>query len=103
MATCRGCVRRSSLYPSGNADTFSADALALIGKTHALLREHSDAFTSLEPTPLVPTLSESIFANRFPSGGKVVWTLFNAGGQPFEGAVLRIPHRAGWLEGKTLT
>lgn len=83
------------LYLSGNASTVSGDALALIRKTHALLREHADAFTSLDPMPLIPTLSESVCANRFPAGRKVVWTFFNAGTKPFEAAVLRIPHPVG--------
>jgi hypothetical protein len=84
-----------ALYLSGDSTVFSRDCLALIRKTHGILREHADAFTSLEPMPLVSTLSPAIHANRFPSKGKCVWTLMNGQLSDFEGPVLSVPHRAG--------
>jgi hypothetical protein len=47
-----------AIYLSGDASLFSPACLALIRKTHGILREHADAFTSMEPMPLVPTLSD---------------------------------------------
>jgi hypothetical protein len=84
-----------ALYLSGDASLFSPACLALIRKTHGILREHADAFTSMEPMPLVPTLSDGIHANRFPAARKCVWTLMNSNATPFDGAVLNIPHREG--------
>ena len=83
------------LYLSGDTNLFSPACLALIRKTHALLREHAEAFTSLDPTPLVPTLNPAVQANRFPVRRNVVWTLMHTGASPFEGPTLRVPHRAG--------
>jgi hypothetical protein len=83
------------LYLSGNAGRFSAGCLTLIRKTHSILRENAAAFMSLDPVPLVPTLNESVYANRFPAERIVVWTIFNSGSEPFSGPVLRIPHREG--------
>lgn len=83
------------LYLSGDTNLFSPACLALIRKTHALLREHAEAFTSLDPTPLVPTLNPTVQANRFPARRSVVWTLWHADHAPFAGPVLRVPHRAG--------
>ena len=83
------------LYLSGDVSLFSPACLALIRKTHALLREHSAAFTSLEPTPLVSTLNSAVQANRFPARQSVVWTLLHTGASPIAGPVLRVPHRAG--------
>jgi hypothetical protein len=83
------------LYLSGNAGAFTPGCRALIRKTHALLREHADAFTSLEPEPLVSTLQGAVHANRFPAARRVVWTLYNAGTQPVAGPVLSVPHRPG--------
>jgi hypothetical protein len=83
------------LYLSGEASLFSPACLALLRKTHALLREHAEAFTSLEPTPLVPTLNPAVQANRFPARRGVVWTLFHTGATPLDGPVLRVPRRAG--------
>jgi hypothetical protein len=83
------------LYLSGDVSLFSPGCLALIRKTHALLRAHAEAFTSLDPTPLVPTLNPAVQANRFPARRSVVWTLIHTGTAPFEGPMLRVPHRAG--------
>jgi hypothetical protein len=83
------------LYLSGQASSFSPACLALIQKTHAVLRKYADAFTSLDPLPLVPTLDEKVCANRFPSERRVVWTLFNTVAQPFVGPALRVTHRPG--------
>lgn len=83
------------LYLSGQASSFSPACLALIRKTHAVLRKYADAFTSLDPLPLVPTLDDKVCANRFPSERRVVWTLFNTAAQPFEGSALRVTHRPG--------
>lgn len=83
------------LYLSGKTDAYSPGCLALIRKTHALLRGHADAFTSLQPMPLVPTLNEAVCANAFPADRCVVWTLFNAGAQACEGPALCVAHRPG--------
>jgi hypothetical protein len=83
------------LYLSGNTSLFSPGCLALIRKTHALLREHIDAFTSLDPTPLVSTLNPAVQVNRFPGRRSVVWTLLHTGAAPVDGPVLRVPHRVG--------
>lgn len=83
------------LYLSGQASSFSPACLALIRKTHAVLQEYAVAFTSLDPMPLVPTLNEAVYANRFPSARCVAWTLFNTSAKPCEGPVLRVVHRPG--------
>lgn len=81
------------LYLSGDISLFSPGCLALIRKTHAVLRANTEAFTSLDPTPLVPTLNPAVRANRFPARRSVVWTLLHTGGSPLDGPVLRVPHR----------
>lgn len=83
------------LYLSGDVTLFSPACLAEIRRTHALLREHVEAFTSLDPTPLVPTLNTAVHANRFPARRSVVWTLWHTGATPYEGPALRVSHRTG--------
>jgi hypothetical protein len=82
-------------YLSGEASHFLPACLVLIRKTHALRREHAEAFTSLDPTPLVSTLNSAMHAYRFPARRSVVWTFLHTGAAPLEGSVLRVPHRAG--------
>ncbi|MBN1342259.1 MAG: hypothetical protein JXQ73_06245 [Phycisphaerae bacterium] len=85
------------IWLEGPADEwFAPETLATIRKCHAILRQHRDAFTSDDPTPLVPTLAHGVFANRFPTEGKEVWTLYNARHRTVRGELLRVPHRAGW-------
>ncbi len=66
-----------------------------IAKTHAVLRKYQDAFRGMEPLPLVPTLVEGLYANQFPGGHRVAWTLYNAGDLKIRGEVLKVPHRDG--------
>ncbi len=54
-------------------------------------REHREAFLSERPEPLVPTLVEGVYANRWPVKDRVVYTLYNATGQAVSGPVLRVP------------
>ena len=84
------------IWLEGPADEwFRPETLATIRKCHAILREHRDAFSSDRPTPLVPTLVPGIFANRFPTGNKVVYTLYNARHRTYRGPVLSLARREG--------
>jgi len=86
------------LWLEGTAqEWFAPETLAEIRKCHAILREHRDAFTSLEPLPLVATPASNVWANYFPAAGKEVWTLYNARHRTFRGPLLRAPHRDGWV------
>jgi hypothetical protein len=82
------------IWLEGPADEwFDARTRAAIRKCHALLREHRDAFTTDTPRPLIPTLAPGVFANAFPTRGKVVYTLYNARHRTFSGEVLSLDHR----------
>lgn len=74
---------------------FAPQTRRAITKCHALLREHRDAFTSDHPSPLVPTLNPLVHANRFPSRGKVVYTLYNEAYRTVSGDMLAVPAVAG--------
>jgi len=84
-----------ALYLAGSDCAFSPECLALIRKTHAILREHADAFTTMTPEPLVETLAAEVHANYFPAPTRRVWTLLHTGAQTHHGPVLRVPHVAG--------
>jgi len=60
------------------------------------LRENADAFDGRDCEPLVPTLVERLYANRFAAGQKTIYTLYNATGHTRAAPVLRLPRRAGW-------
>ncbi len=62
---------------------------------YRVLKEHQDVFSSDNCRALVPTLARHVYANRFDSGGKTVWTLYNAAGHSHYGPVLRVPMEDG--------
>jgi len=70
---------------------FAPQTRRAIAKCHGLLREYRDAFTSDQPSPLVPTLDARIHANRFPTRGKVVYTLYNEAYRTVSSDVLAVP------------
>lgn len=74
---------------------FEPETRVAIRRCHQILRTHRDAFTTLQPAPLVPTEIGGVFANAFPAGNKTVYTLYNARHRTVRGEVLRVPHREG--------
>lgn len=71
------------------AEWFEPQTREAIRRCYAILRKHRDAFTSPEPTPLVPTEIGGVFANAFRVPGKTVYTLYNAQHRTVRGEVLR--------------
>ncbi len=68
------------------------ETLDVLRRCIAVLKEHSDAFAGNECEPLVPTLVNGVFANRFSSALKTVWTLYNANWRSVSGEILAVPH-----------
>ena len=66
---------------------------AVAKRCGAILRANADAFSGLEWEPLVPTLHPSVYANRWPAGDKVLFTLFVVADVPEGSPVLAMPHR----------
>jgi hypothetical protein len=57
---------------------------------YAIFKEHADVLRSRDCEPLVPTLMPLVYANRFGSGKKTLWTLYNATGHTVDGPVLEV-------------
>ncbi len=84
-----------AIWLEGKADEwFEPETRQAIRQCHALLRKHKDAFTGLQPSPLVPTEVPGVFANAFRTNGKTVYTLYNSRHRTIRGPVLRVPHAA---------
>ena len=60
-----------------------------------VFRECGDAFATLKPEPLVPTLVPDVLANAFPVEDAAVYTLYNKRDNSIEGAVIDVPARDG--------
>lgn len=66
------------------------DALAYLGRTTMILRQHSDAFHARAWTPLVPSLRDSVWVNAWPDGDKTVYTLYSLVPAGYEGPLIPI-------------
>ena len=64
---------------------------AFLARVFKVQHEHADAFTSTDVEPLVPTALPGLYANRFSTERKSVWTLWNANYRTARGAVLTVP------------
>ena len=62
-----------------------------VERIHVVERDNRDAFNDMRPTPLIPTLFEGVYCNRFASPAKTVFTLFNANEYRASGQVLNLP------------
>ncbi|MGI8550957.1 MAG: hypothetical protein ACR2PL_09255, partial [Dehalococcoidia bacterium] len=76
-------------------DHIDPAARAFYRKTLALQHAHADAFTSPDVEPLAPTQHPDLYANRFGTPNKTVWTLLNAGYHTLRGPLLVVAHRPG--------
>jgi hypothetical protein len=75
---------------------------------HRILKQNGDAFDSRNVTPLIPTLAENIYANRFEGGGKTITLLYNASGFTVDKPLISAPAKNGFhyfdlLNGQEIT
>lgn len=82
-----------AMWIEGTLEWFGENVRSTIRKCYGILRQHKDAFTSLEPEPLIPTEMGGIFANMFPAQGKTVYTFYNSRHRTVKGEVLKIKHK----------
>lgn len=76
---------------------YNERTILVMRKAITIQREHSDAFLSASPEPLVETEAAGIYANRFssPNGRKCLWTLYNGRYETFRGTALAVDYKPG--------
>ncbi len=67
-----------------------------LGATSRILRENTSNFIQAEYTPLLPTLHDSIYVNRWPGNDKVVYTIFSLHPAGYQGPLFPIEPKAGY-------
>ena len=65
-----------------------AEDLAYLGRTTKLLRENSTAFLDLNWEPLVTTLRDGLWANRWRDGAKTVFTVYSLRPEGYKGPLV---------------
>ncbi len=63
---------------------------AYMGKTTKILRENNSVFHNYRWLPLMPTLTDSIYVNRWSSDDKVIFTLYSAKPAGYKGELFEI-------------
>ena len=71
----------------GRPDWIDGD-LRYLGRTTKLLRENSSAFLDPAWEPLVPTLEDGLWANRWRDGRKTVWTVYSLRPEGYKGPLI---------------
>ncbi|MCX6558913.1 MAG: SUMF1/EgtB/PvdO family nonheme iron enzyme [Candidatus Aminicenantes bacterium] len=71
------------------------EELRYLGRTTKLLRENATAFVDPAWQPLVPTLEDGIWANRWRDGGKTVFTVFSLRPEGYKGPLVDVDVPAG--------
>lgn len=67
-----------------------------LGQTTRLLREHTTSFTGGKLTPLVPTLTDNVYVNRWELPDKILFTVFSLLPEGYTDALFAIESKAGW-------
>ena len=67
-----------------------------LGQTARILRENTSNFLQNGYTPLIPTLHDSIFVNKWPDNGKTVYTVYSVIPQGFLGPLFPINPEKGY-------
>jgi len=84
-----------TLYLCGDLTDYSPATLAAIRTISDIWHRYPDAFATMESEFLIRTLNPGVFANRFPSEGYDVYTLFNDRPCTVEGPVLAVRDEPG--------
>jgi formylglycine-generating enzyme required for sulfatase activity len=65
--------------------------LDYLGKAVRILRKNSRAFNSMDFVPLIPTMRDGIWVNRFPGKSKTIFTVFSMMPEGFNGPLFIAP------------
>jgi formylglycine-generating enzyme required for sulfatase activity len=84
VAFFNGYGTELNTFAPGQFDRMEDD-LVYLGMTTRILRENSSCFLSHDWTPLLPTLTDSIWVNKWPLVDKTIYTVFSLLPEGFSG------------------
>ncbi len=65
------------------------EEMRYLGRTTRILRENTDAFLDMNWTPLVPSLKDSIWINRWQDGNKTIFTVYSLLPEGYSGPLIQ--------------
>lgn len=84
-----------NIFPPGRPSWVEED-YRFFGKTLRILRENTNNFVSYNYTPLIETLTDSIWVNKWPEDEKTIYTIFSIIPEGFEGPLFEIQPEEGY-------
>ncbi|HEX2976869.1 MAG TPA: SUMF1/EgtB/PvdO family nonheme iron enzyme [Bacteroidales bacterium] len=81
--------------PGGRDDKYRED-MDFLSKTTFTLRQNNDAFLDQDWTPLVSTMEDRVYVNRWTSSDKTIFTVLNMRHEGIDGPLFRGVSRKGW-------
>ncbi len=97
IALFNGYGTELNTFAPGQFDQMEDD-LVYLGQTTRILRENTSNFLSFDWTPLIPSLTDSIWVNKWPLGDKTIFTVFSLVSEGFSGPLFE----EGKIDGKHL-
>lgn len=88
-----------NIFPAGKP-AWVEEGYRFLGSTSRILRENTPHFIAPDYTPLIPTLRDSIYVNRWPGNDKLVYTIFSLHPAGYRGPLFPVESRAGthWVD-----
>jgi hypothetical protein len=85
------------IWLKGRAESwYTPQFRQLARQAYPIFRDYTDVFRSRQCEPLIPTLREDLYANRFAGRDRTIITLYNAGCASVEGPLIQVPLPAAW-------
>lgn len=85
-----------NMFRPGGRDDKYRDDMNFLSKTTFTLRQNNDAFMDQGWTPLVTTLVDRVYVNRWNASDKTVYTVLNMKHEGIDGPLFRGASRKGW-------
>jgi len=78
-----------NIFRPGRPDWIEED-YRFFGKTVRILRENTSSFVGYDFVPLIPTLKDRVYVNKWPGDGKEVYTIFSLLPEGFDGSLFEV-------------
>jgi len=95
IAFFNGYGTELNMYRPGGRDDNYREDLDYLARTTFILRQNNDAFLDNDWTPLVETLTDNVFVNRWKSGDKIIYTILNMRPEGMLGKLFKVENPRG--------
>ena len=84
-----------NIFRPGRPDWIEED-YRFFGQTLMVLRQNTECFTGMGYTPLIPTLSDNIWVNKWPGSEKTIYTVFSLIPEGYQDMLFEVEQKPGY-------